>query len=358
MKLSEIDSNFASCSVKGVTFNLTVPRDEWIEGFPWEKENEELFCRLPDSIKDEISEPLKLLSTHSAGGVLRFCTDSSALLIKGKFRPFDISHHMALTGVAGFDVKIRKDGEEHLVMNMRPDIPDIVKGKWDFELSCPLEEGMNEYRVYLPLYAGIESLQLGFTEGAKIETAPRHKIQKPILYYGSSITQGGCASRPSTCYTAMVASMVDAEQINLGFSGNAKGEEIVAETIAKLDLSCFVLDYDHNAPDMEHFRRTHEPFFKIVRKAHPNLPIIMMSRPFGRTSIFPEAQERRDIVMQTYLNARNNGDTNVYFIDGMKFFAPYGYELPTVDKCHPTDLGFYIMVQNLLPVMKKALKVN
>jgi len=354
MKLSEIDSNFKAHCVGGCEFTLISPED-YLEGFPWENENEKPFCRLPERIASQISEPLKILSQHSAGGVIRFKTDSSALLLKGTFRPFDISHHMPLTGVAGFDVCIRENECDRLIMNMRPEISDLIQQKWDFELSCALEEGMNEYRIYLPLYAGLKELQIGFTSGAVVEKATPHKVKNPILYYGSSITQGGCASRTSTCYTAMVSSWLDVQQINLGFSGNAKGEKIVAEEIAALDLSCVVIDYDHNAPTIEHLRETHEPFFKIIREKNPILPIVLISRPFARIPILEECEIRRDIIMQTYLNAREKGDENVYFIDGMRFFEGTGYDLPTVDRCHPTDLGFYLMAKNIYPVIKLAL---
>ncbi len=355
MKLTDIDPNFKSCSVNGEAFELIAAKSVGLEGFPWESTNKKSFCRLPENILSEVSEPLQLISTYTAGGVLRFCTDSSAVLLKGRFHPFDIMHQMPLTGMAGFDINIRENGADRFLVNVRPEISDIIQGKWNFQLSCPLENGMNEYRVYLPLYVGLESLQVGFIKGTKIEKAPPHKIEKPILYYGSSITQGGCASRPSMSYTSLLSSWVDAEQINLGFAGNAKGEKIVAQTIAELELSCFVMDYDHNAPTIEHLRETHETFFRIIREKKPDLPVILISRPFTKTPILKECQQRRDIIMQTYLNAKENGDENVYFIDGMHFFKDIGYELVTVDRCHPTDFGFYLMAKSIYPAMRMAL---
>ena len=176
-----------------------------------------------------------------------------------------------------------------------------------------------------------------------------HKIKKPVLFYGSSITQGGCASRPANAYTTMLCRELDPEQINLGFSGNAKGEIEIARDIASLNLAAFVFDYDYNAPTPEHLEKTHEPFFLEIRKKHPNLPIIILSRCSNMTD------RRRDIVKQTYLNAVARGDKNVSFIDGAELFGTTDKKYPTVDGCHPNDLGFYLMFQRILPTLKETL---
>ena len=138
--------------------------------------------------------------------------------------------------------------------------------------------------------------------------------------------------------------------VNLGFSGNAKGEPKMAELIASLDMSVFVYDYDYNAPTAEHLAKTHEPFFKIIRKAQPNLPIIMLSR------VSYASDERANIVKQTYENAKKAGDKNVWFIDGRDLFKDLPFALLTVDHCHPNDLGFYVMYKNVMPAIKEALK--
>ena len=176
------------------------------------------------------------------------------------------------------------------------------------------------------------------------------KIGKPIVFYGSSITQGGCASRPANNYTTMLCRAVDAPQINLGFSGSAKGEIALAEAIGKLDMAVFVLDYDYNAPSAEHLAKTHEPFFKAVRKANPDVPVIMLSKC---SWISPA---RRDIIKKTYDNAVRGGDKNVWFIDGQELFGEPGQNMCTVDHCHPNDLGFYMMYRRVLPVLLEALK--
>ena len=197
-------------------------------------------------------------------------------------------------------------------------------------------------------------LEIGIPAGYKLEAPTPHKVSKPILFSGSSITQGGCASRPGNQYSSMLCRKLDAPQINLGFSGSGKGEIALAQEIAKLKLSAFVMDYDHNAPDPEHLQKTHEVFFQAIRSVQKDLPVIMMSK----CDYSPTAANdlRREIIRTTSLNAVRNGDKHVYYIDGETLFGKNMRDACTVDGCHPNDLGFFRMYKHVLPVLKKALK--
>ena len=204
--------------------------------------------------------------------------------------------------------------------------------------------------VYLPLYSRVDTLEIAVTPDARVEPPTPQRLRRPIVFYGSSITQGGCCSRPGNNYTTMICRALDAPQVNLGFSGSAKGEPAIAKAIATLDAELLVLDYDPNAPSPEHLRNTHEPFFRIIRQARPSLPIVILSRPDTRNG-----GERRDIIRQTYENAVAAGDRHVYFISGDTLFSPAGTDFCTVDGCHPNDLGFYMMYTHVLPVVRQAL---
>ncbi|MBR6426308.1 MAG: hypothetical protein IKS28_00630, partial [Clostridia bacterium] len=179
--------------------------------------------------------------------------------------------------------------------------------------------GMQDLIIDFPLYNDVDKLFIGVSDKALFETPAGYGRRVPVVYYGSSITQGGCASRPGNSYQAMLSRALDCDYINLGFSGSAKGEQIIARYIAGLEMSAFVFDYDHNAPDAEHLARTHEPFFLTVREAHPDTPVIIISKP-DVINVDPEAERsfavRRDIIRKTYENALSRGDKNVYFIDG------------------------------------------
>jgi hypothetical protein len=199
-----------------------------------------------------------------------------------------------------------------------------------------------------------QGVEVGIEKTATLQAPAAHKVDKPVLFYGSSITQGGCASRPGNNYTSMLCRAVDAEQINMGFSGSARGEDSMAEAIASLDLAVFVYDYDHNAPSDEHLTATHERFFKIIRAKNPELPVIMMNRCDYYDNV--TCRNRRDIVRKTYENAIASGDKKVWFIDGESLFEGDLRDACTVDACHPNDLGFFRMYAKVLPVLKDALK--
>ncbi len=356
MDIQKIDLNFVDNHVEGAVYQSYAPSELGLEGFAWREENNHLYHRLPERILSHVSDRIQELERCTAGGVIRFLTDSRALQLSVTYEAFWALPHMPLTGQAGFDIYVRDNGHNRLLKNFTPIPQDIHAGKLQFEFSCLLPEGLHEYRIYMPLYVGLEALSVELEQGSRVLKAPQHSIDKTILFYGSSITQGACASRPSNCHAALLSAMVDAEQINLGFSGNALGEQIMAETISELDLSCFVMDYDYNAPTAEHLRATHEPFFQTIRAKHPDLPVIFISRPYANPEEHADEPLRRDIIMQTYIHAKEKGDTHVYFVDGMHFFAETPREMPTVDLCHPTDLGFYYMTKAIAPVLKEALQ--
>ena len=226
----------------------------------------------------------------------------------------------------------------------------------DVDMSCGFNPSgeMREWLLNLPWYGGVSKIEIGLKPGAELLAPPDHKVKHPVLFYGSSITQGGCASRPGNAYSSMLCRKLDAEQLNLGFSGCALGEISLAEAIGELELAALVIDYDHNAPSVEHLAATHEPFFQAIRRKQADLPIIMMSR-----CDFYASEEsilnRREIIRSTYENARRKGDSRVWFIDGENLFGTDMRDACRVDCNHPNDLGFYRMYEHILPVLQEAL---
>jgi hypothetical protein len=217
-----------------------------------------------------------------------------------------------------------------------------------------LPKGLKEVQVNFPLYGGVESVKFGFPAGSKV-APPTKRAYKPIAFYGSSITQGGCVGRPGNSYCNIVCRALDADCRNLGFSGSAMGEQVVAEYIGSLELSAFVMDYDYNSPSEEHLRQTHRPFFETVRKMQPELPIVLMTHVWSfedRETDF----NRVKIVKETYDAAIAAGDKNVYFIDGSNFFRGQMRDLCTVDALHPNDLGQFIMAEEVYKTLAMALK--
>jgi hypothetical protein len=352
VKIEEIDKNFQTVKVGNLDVcYYDVLKDPFeIEGFPW-RDPVRVFNRLPSSFTDkDVNAGALSLSNHTAGGAVRFRTDSPYITLKANLAYSSDMNHMPRAGSAGFDLYIGSGKDIKYRKTAQPS-PNMKVLELQMVNGSPKK--MTDWTLYLPLYGGASKIEIGLAPNAKIEKPTPHVVGKPVLFYGSSITQGGCASRPGNAYTTMLCRAVDAPQINLGFSGSGKGESAVAEAIAGLKLAAFVMDYDHNAPNIQHLKDTHEKFFKIIREKNPELPIIILSKcDFNGGG----DNERRKIIRQTYENAVKNGDKKVWFIDGETLFGTENRDACTVDGCHPNDLGFYRMFRQILQYWTKRLK--
>jgi hypothetical protein len=347
MDIEKIDKNFkieTKINKPNIKFYNTLCAPFKIYGVFYEDGK---FRRLPESVAKNVSDYVTLLHANTAGGRVRFKTNSPYIAIHAKMGSVGKMPHFPLTGSVGFDLYLN----EKYRATFTPPF-DIVDS---YESVVDLDGGkMREITINFPLYSEVRELYIGLSaDSAVLECAP-YRIEKPIVYYGSSITQGGCASRPGNAYQAIVTQRLGINHINLGFSGSAKAEKAISDYICSLDMSAFVYDYDHNAPDLDHLRATHERMFKEVRGAHPQVPIIIMSRP--KYTLTREEKVRREIIKATYENAVAQGDKNVYFIDG-KALMRLCHNEGTVDNCHPNDWGFYSMASALIKVLKKQIKL-
>ncbi|MDD3153883.1 MAG: SGNH/GDSL hydrolase family protein [Victivallaceae bacterium] len=358
MQIDAIDSNFRAgiCAGKDVVY-FQLPQDSRfparVEGFPFrgEYKNGEL-RRLPASWSTrEINEGALELANHTSGGRIRLRSDSRWIAIRATLRCSCDMNHMPRLGSAGFDCYA--DGV--FFASFQPDAKVVNQAPHHFEGVSRVsfaDKKMRDWTVNLPLYGGVETIEIGLEPDCVLESPRPHKVERPVIFYGSSITQGGCASRPGNSYPAILARTLDFEEINWGFSGSARGELAMAEAVAKLNASLFVMDYDHNAPDVEYLRKTHEPFFRTVREQNPELPILLLSRcDFHK---FDPCAERRSVIEETYRHTLASGDKRTNYIDGETLFE--GESDCTVDGCHPNDLGFRHMANRILPVMRAMLE--
>ncbi len=355
MKIEDIDSNFKPATVgdKEVHYLNAIQAPFSLEGFPWGDPAKGEFFRLPGDLTEADVNHGALWNGHhnASGGAVRFRTDSPFIAIRAALSDSGDMNHMPRAGSAGFDLYCGPMKNSFHVGTAQPNPREEVLERMLYVRDA-CDTGMNDWLVNFPLYGGLKSIEIGLAPGSAIEAPAPHQNGK-IVFYGSSITQGGCASRPANNFTTMICRALDAPQVNLGFSASGRGEPAMARAIAKIDASVFVMDYDNNAPTPEHLRKTHEPFFKIIREAHPDLPVIFLSRPHTN-----HGGERMEIIRQTYENAVAAGDKNVYFIPGDIMFGPDGLNYCTVDGRHPNDLGFYRMFQTILPVVKQALHMD
>ena len=304
-----------------------------------------MYRRMPEAVAKSVNTGVYTLHTNTSGGRVRFITDSQYIGICAEMCDRTQASHCAFTGTAGFDLYVGTQYE-------RTFIPPIdLKGGYESLAQFPDKE-MREITIHFPLYADVKKLYVVLSEDAVIKEAAPYKNEKPIVYYGSSITQGGCASRPGMSYPAMLSRRFQYDFLNLGFSGSAMGEDSIANYIKALDMSVFVYDYDYNAAEITLLERTHERMFKIIRDANPTLPTIMMPRPKWRYG--PWEQKRLEIIKRTYQNAINSGDKNVYFIENYELMALCEDD-GTVDACHPNDFGFASMANAVGDVLEKIL---
>ncbi len=320
-----------------------------VYGLLWESLPDH-FYRLPPSLDSVLPQKLSDRGKSAAGGRIRFRTDAAEVTIRMELETLTVDWAIALCGSAGAVAAVGT-GE-----SMR--YAGLVSPKQYNETSPVLtlhkEPVMEDVTLFLPRNERLRSVTFEVADDARVEPPTPYRVQKPIVFYGSSITEGGCASRVTNAYTALLGKWLDADTVNLGFSGAAKGELPVAEFIAGLSMSAFVYDYDHNAPSPEHLAATHEPFFKVIRAAHPTLPILILSKP-DFDSHPADAEARRNAIRRTYQNAVSAGDAHVFWLDGESFFGVSDRAECTVDGCHPNDLGFMRMAQAVYPVLKAAL---
>ena len=321
----------------------------------YEPRTEAFFHRLPLDVAAATSVAVDSLSQESAGGRVRFSTDSPYIALRAKFRVVGRSSHLTLVSTAGFDLYIDGEFGSRFVKEFRMPY-DMVDS---YEQIVYLEsETLRSYTINFPVHSVVESLEIGLKPGAALKEARPYRNVKPIAFYGSSIVHGTAASRPGYIYPSIISRTLNVDFYNIGFSGNAKGEPVLAEWMATLPMSVFVCDYDHNAPTIEHLEATHYPMYEIIREKNPDLPYIMITRPNYWTMIRDQSciLKRRDIIMSSYLKARQAGDENVYFIDGMSFFVePHQYDF-SMDGVHPNDAGFQRMADGIGTVIRHILE--
>ena len=312
------------------------------------KKDNGCFRRMPDNDACKVSDAVKGLNSHSAGGRIRFKTNSKRISLIANYGSVGKMPHFAFTGSIGFDLYVKSEGGYNYCNTFKPalEITDTLEG----DIWLPNSE-MRDITINFPTYSSVNEVYIGITEDAVIDYGDTYINDKPIVFYGSSITQGGCSSRPGNIYQNIISRKFDVDYVNLGFSGSAKGEDGMIDYLKNLPMSVFVYDYDHNAPDAQHLEETHEKLFKAVRETNPDLPIIIMTRP---AYVMTTDDDRMKVIKKTYDNAINNGDKNVYYLDGPTLMSIAKNE-GTVDNCHPNDLGFYSMAMAIGDILKNIL---
>lgn len=352
------------CGILLVTtaYSADLPALRWIapaklevDGLPWFTENQGEFFRLPERSRDTFPPAVWNLAKSPSGARLRLRTDSTALVVRLEYPSPPDMRNMHAFGQTGVDLyvdgaywgtaiadKEAKPGKiyEHVYFNLQ---------------DRPRRE--RELVLYLSLYKPVKVLGVGVDAEAKVTAAKPFAVAKPIVFYGTSITQGGCASRPGNSYQAILGRTLNVDFVNLGFSGNGKGEPEVARTVAEIDGSAFVLDFAQNNPTVESLEAVYEPFLNILRSKHPETPILVITPIFAaRESQGPDARldAMRAHIRRVASAHIANGDAHLQIVEGTDLLGPGGAD-GLVDGTHPNDLGFQWMAEGLASRLKEIL---
>jgi len=332
------------------------PREEPFElsGFEWIKEDG-VYRRLPVNPTWEIRDAVDQLANHTAGGQLRFRTNSKRIMIKVELRERSGMYHMPATGQSGFDLYLQ-DGDKLRYEKTTRFPHDSIR--YQVELFNTPDPQTAAYTINFPLYNGVNSVWIGLEEGSLVEDPLPFTRSGKIVVYGTSITQGGCVGRPGMAYTNVLSRDLDMQFVNLGFSGNGRGEPALAHLITQISgKRCIILDYEANAGLS--IKETLGPFVDILRDKHPVIPILIVSKiryaynQEGSTS-YTQWMELRDFQRELVDERKGAGDKHIYFLDGSTLLGE-DYDECTVDGVHPNDLGSFRIAEALQPVIEGIL---
>lgn len=329
------------------------PEDWGVEGKGWQ-ETDRYYDRLPARAQGVVRDAVWNLSRHSAGMLVRFRTNATSIDVDYELTSSGLAMpHMPATGVSGVDLYARDDeGHWRWVSVSRP-----TKQQVRANLISGLAAGEREYALYLPLYNGTRRLQIGVPADATFAgLAPR--TARPLVFYGTSITHGACASRPGMPHPAILGRWFDRPVINLGFSGNGRMEAEVGGLLAELDPAVYIVDCLPNMTEGM-VRERAEPLLRQLTQRRPKTPIIVVEdRTYANAPFLPAKQQRhagsRAALKQAYDKLIAEGMSQLQYVPGESLLGSDRDD--TVDSSHPSDLGFYRQAQALRPYLERALK--
>ena len=326
-----------------------------LSGLPFCKPGGKL-RRLPELAPGTIPEAVDMLAWHTSGATLGFKTDSDRICLRVTLECSRVMDHMTAIGSGGFDLYMGPP--ERRIFCAATRFPANAAEYSVILIKDIPAAGVREYLLDFPLYSNVASLEVGLTPGAKLEAPSPWNGDKKVVIYGTSITQGGCASRPGMCMANMLSRRWNMEVVNLGFSGSGRGEPEVMELVASVpDPALFVLDYVVNA-GVAGFRETLPGAIDIIRRRHPEVPIALLTpMPLCRELWIPQRaadfREVCELMRDEAERRRAAGDANVHFVNG-SVDSPDWHEF-MVDGVHLTDLGFYKQTELVAPQLEKLL---
>ena len=351
-RIDKLDRNFAPVRPEGELVWHDI-RGLGLQGQGW-PDVEHPYDRLPARARAAVRPAVWELSRHSAGLGVEFVTDADRIAARWTLR-FDCLalDHMPASAVSGLDLYVRQRGSWRWaglgrVLQKEDNLWTLVSG---------MARGQRTWRLYLPLYNGVESARIGVPPGATLVPAPprRGRAAKPICFYGTSITQGGCASRAGMSYPAILGRRLDRPTINLGFSGNGQAEPEMASLLAELDPLAYVLDFVPNVPSGQLLKQRTGPLVQALRKARPHTPIVLVEhigyqQPRLVRDKYLDWTRRNAVLRKAYASLTSAGVAALHYVRQSAVMGEDGEA--TVDGIHPTDVGFLRIADALEPVLR------
>ena len=340
----------------------TEPALRWVDVADWPlegrafDEREATYDRLPAAAQREVRKAVWDLSRHSAGITARFVTDARELHVRYRLTSASLSmYHMPATGVSGVDLYARDNGERlRWVSASRPTGRDVAQRLCSGLADPP--DGGREFVLYLPLYNGVEKLELGVPEGASLTPLPP-RASKPVVVYGTSIAHGACASRPGMAWPAILSRSLGREVVNLGFSGNGRMELEVGEHVATIEAAAFVIDCLPNMSP-EQVRERTIPLVRQLRRARPDAHILLIEdRTFTNAWIQParqQAHDRRRAALRAAYEALSQDDRRLHYLGGAPLLGDD--DEGATDGSHPNDLGMQRQAAAVEAALRKVLR--
>lgn len=318
-----------------------------------------LFARMPKEIAERTSKKVGLLYTNTAGARLRFATDSRTVALGAIYPPmiFPSERSVALSGASACCFDLYVDGKHCQILSpttliQRGSVVSFELSDGRYEAFVTFEEKrMRQITLCFPSFVNVSELFVGLDQQADLTEAAPYVNELPVVFYGSSITQGACASRSGNTYPNILSRQFSFDYVNLGFAGACKAEAPIIDYLCQLPMELLVYDYDHNTPSAEYLKETHLPNLRKLREAHPTIPIILLSKP-NQHNGKEEALRRMRIIEESYETLRKESAAPVHFLNGQEIFESRDREMMTIDNTHPTDLGFYCMAEALSKVFR------
>jgi len=325
-----------------------------VEGLPWFAQNNGELYRLPLSLEKVVRPPVWNLAKSPSGGRIHFRTNATTIAVRVEYPGAPNMANMHAFGQTGVD--LYADGT---YMGTAIADKDAKPGKiYDKVYFKDLPAVERDIVLYLPLYKPAKILGIGVNEEARFLKPKPYALNRPVVFYGTSITQGGCASRPGMSYQAILGRMLNIDFVNLGFSGNGMGEPEMASAVADIDAAAYVLDFAQNNRTAEALEKVYAPFLAAIRAKHPDTPILAITPIYAASELTGnvENQKMRDLIRGVISRAIAAGDRHLQLVEGTDLLGPAQGDA-LVDGTHPNDLGFDFMATGLAARFRQFLKL-